>query len=82
MKTREIILQRKDGLSSQLACFFIQKANQFSSEILMEYHEKKVNAKSLLGVLSLCVPPRAVIRLHADGPDEEEAIDALEEFLK
>ena len=81
MKAKEITVRLKEGLSSQSACFFIQKANEFASEILVEYQDKKVNAKSLLGVLSLGIAPNTAVRLDVNGKDEAEALAALEEFL-
>ena len=59
------------------AVFFIQKANEFKSSIWIEKDERRVNAKSLLGVLSLGIVKGSTITLVADGADEQEAIDTL-----
>ena len=59
------------------ATFFIQKANEFKSSIWVEKDERRVNAKSLLGVLSLGIVGGTSIDIIADGSDEQEAVDSL-----
>ena len=68
---------RKPGLHARPATFFIQKANEFKSSIWVEKEERRVNAKSLLGVLSLGIMGGTDIRIIADGSDEEEAVEGL-----
>ncbi len=63
------------------ASFFIQKANEFKSTIWVEKDEQRVNAKSLLGVLSLGIIKGSTIDLIADGTDEKDAVDALVELI-
>ena len=65
------------GLHARPATFFIQKANEFKASIWIEREERKVNAKSLLGVLSLGIVKGGEITVIADGEDENEAVDAL-----
>jgi phosphocarrier protein len=65
------------GLHARPATFFIQKANTFKSSVWIEKDERKVNAKSLLGVLSLGIAKGMVVTLIADGADENEAVDGL-----
>ncbi len=69
------------GLHARPATFFIQKANEFKSSIWIEKNdekgERRVNAKSLLGVLSLGIVGGVTIRIIADGSDEQQAVDAL-----
>jgi len=77
MLMKRVILTNQVGLHARPATFFIQKANEFKSSIWVERDERKVNAKSLLGVLSLGVVKGGAINLIADGEDEEEAIAAL-----
>lgn len=60
----------------------VQKANQFSSEIYLEWQEKRVNAKSIMGMMSLALMNGEAVILDVNGEDEEEALAALEEFLK
>lgn len=81
MYTREITVKNEVGLHARPATYFIQKANEFKSSIWMEKDERRVNAKSLLGVLSLGVVQGTEITLIADGVDEAEAIDSLVALL-
>ncbi len=74
---KEVTLQNKIGLYARPATFFIQKANEFKSSIWIEKDERRVNAKSLLGILSLGVTTGTTIRIIADGPDNQEAVDSL-----
>jgi phosphocarrier protein len=69
------------GLHARPATFFIQKANSFKSSIWVEKEERRVNAKSLLGVLSLGIVKGTTITLIADGADEEAAVEALADLI-
>ena len=77
MKTCEIMITNSSGLHARPATFFIQKANFYKSTILIEKDNRKVNAKSLLGVLSLGIAKGLTVTLSADGQDEDAAIDGL-----
>lgn len=77
MFSKEVVVQNQVGLHARPATFFIQKANEFKSTIWVEKDERKVNAKSLLGVLSLGITKGTAINITADGADEEEAVAAL-----
>ena len=81
MYTKEATVNNQVGLHARPATFFIQKANEFKSSIWVEKEERRVNAKSLLGVLSLGIVQGTVIQLIADGPDAEEAVEAVAELL-
>lgn len=81
MKTREVVVQRYTGLESRQAAMFIQKASTFKSSIWIEKGERKANAKSLLGLLSLSIENGAKIVLSADGEDEERALSELEKYM-
>ena len=72
MYSKEVQVTNQVGLYARPATFFIQKANEFKSTILVEKEERRVNAKSLLGILSLGITKGTTINLIADGPDEEE----------
>ena len=77
MISKEIVVQNQVGLHARPATFFIQKANEFTSSVWISREERKVNAKSLLGVLSLGITRGMTITLTADGADEEAAINEL-----
>ena len=77
MYTQEITVKNEVGLHARPATYFIQKANEFKSGIWVEKEERRVNAKSLLGVLSLGIVKGTSITIIADGSDEEEAVTAL-----
>ena len=77
MYSKEVVVQNQVGLHARPATFFIQKANEFKSSIWVENQERKVNAKSLLGVLSLGITRGTDITIIADGADEEEAFESL-----
>ena len=81
MVTKETVVNNHVGLHARPATFFIQKANEFKSSVWVEKEERRVNAKSLLGVLSLGIVKGTAITLIADGPDEEEAVNALVELI-
>ena len=82
MCAKEVLVQNQVGLHARPATFFIQKANEFKSSIWVEKEERRVNAKSLLGVLSLGIVGGTNIRIIADGSDEEEAVSSLVELVK
>ena len=77
MYTQNVTINNEVGLHARPATFFIQKANEFKSGIWLEKDERRVNAKSLLGVLSLGIVKGTTITLLADGADEKEAVTAL-----
>ena len=77
MFVKDVMVQNQVGLHARPATFFIQKANEFKSSIWVEKEERRVNAKSLLGVLSLGIIGDTEIRIIVDGVDEREALDAL-----
>lgn len=81
MFMKETVVNNQVGLHARPATFFIQKANEFKSSIWVEKDERRVNAKSLLGVLSLGIVKGTSITLIGDGPDEEAAISALVELI-
>ncbi len=82
MVSKEIIVRNQVGLHARPATFFIQKANEFKSSIWVVKDERKVNAKSLLGVLSLGITRGTVVTVVADGTDENEAVEKLNELAK
>ena len=82
MTSKEIIVTRDGGLKEQDAAQFIRNANEYQSQIRIRLGEKSVNAKSLLGVLSMGVRRGAVLTVTAEGPDEEDAVNALRRYFE
>lgn len=81
MISRGVTIRNSVGLHARPATFFVQKANSFKSSIWVEKEDCRVNAKSLLGVLSLGISKGTAITLIADGIDENAAIDGLAELI-
>ena len=81
MQAKELTIQSEDGLRASKAAMFVQVAGRFSSSILWEKGNKKINAKSIMGVLSLGVKQGEKIYIFANGNDEEEAISAIEKLV-
>ena len=81
MITREVTINNQVGLHARPATFFIQKANEFKSVIWVEKDDRRVNAKSLLGVLSLGIVKGTTISIIADGVDEEQAVETLADLI-
>ncbi len=81
MISKEVTINNQIGLHARPATFFIQKANEFKSSIWIEREERRVNAKSLLGVLSLGIVKGTAVNIVADGVDENEAIATLSELI-
>ena len=77
MFVKDVMVQNEVGLHARPATFFIQKANEFKASIWIEKEERRVNAKSLLGILSLGIIGGTVIKIIADGDDEAAAVESL-----
>ena len=82
MITREVTVKNNVGLHARPATFFIQKANSFKCSIWVEKEDRRVNAKSLLGVLYLGVTEGTTITLIADGADESAALKCLADMIE
>ncbi|MBQ9770051.1 MAG: HPr family phosphocarrier protein [Clostridia bacterium] len=82
MCVKDVVINNQVGLHARPATFFIQKANEFKSTVWVEKEERRVNAKSLLGVLSLGIVGGTEIRIIVDGSDEEAALAALVELVE
>lgn len=82
MYSKEVVVRCESGLHNKQATYFVQKANEFDSSIWMESDERKMNAKSLLGIMSLGIITGAVVTLSASGADEEAAVNTLEMLLQ
>ena len=82
MVTKEVLVGCASGLHNKQATYFVQKANEFESSIWLESDNRKMNAKSLLGIMSLCIDNGSEVTLSAVGSDEKAAVDALDELLQ
>jgi phosphocarrier protein len=82
MFSKEIVVRCESGLHNRQATYFVQKANEFEASIYLESENRKMNAKSLLGIMSLGVVTGATVNLVAEGPDAEAAVNALEALLQ
>lgn len=82
MIEKKVTVNRKAGLQARPAALFVQEANRFASEIFIEKDGKNVNAKSIMGIMSLAVGANKEVTLKVDGADEEEAINALVAFVE
>ena len=77
MTKQQVIVKLKTGLHARPAALFVQEANKFVSEIFVEKDEKKVNAKSIMGIMSLAISSGTQVTISADGSDSEAAVSAL-----
>lgn len=77
MISKEVTIQKSEGLHARPATFFIQKANEYKSLITIEKGESSANAKSLLGVLALGIDKGMTFKIIANGVDEEDAVNGL-----
>ncbi len=82
MFNKEGVVRCESGLHNIQATYFVQKANEFESSIWLESGSRKMNAKSLLGIMSLGIVTGSTVTLSAVGPDEEAAVSALEVLLQ
>lgn len=81
MVTKNMTIEIKTGLEARPVAVFVQLASQFESSIYVEYGSKKVNAKSIMGMMTLGLQTGEEVMVHVDGTDETEAISSIEEFL-
>ncbi len=82
MFSKEILVRCESGLHNKQATYFVQKANEFNSMIWLESGSRKMNAKSLLGIMSLGIVTGTEVTLTAEGADAEAAVTALETLLQ
>lgn len=81
MAEKKVIVQLETGLHARPAALFVQEANNFSSEIFVIKGNKKVNAKSIMGIMSLAVSRGTEITIVAEGVDANEAVDKLAQMV-
>jgi len=78
---KKVVLKNKTGLHARPAALFVQKAGQFTSDVSITLGSKEVNAKSIMGVMSLGAGPGSEIIIKAEGEDAQQAVDALAELI-
>ncbi|ALC88867.1 phosphocarrier protein Chr [Bacillus sp. FJAT-18017] len=81
MVEKQVEVKLKNGLQARPAAQFVQEANRFSSDVFLLKDGKRVNAKSIMGLMSLAVSTGAVINIQADGHDADDAVEALSAFV-
>ena len=81
MIIKEVTVRCESGLHNKQATYFVQKANEFDCSIWLESGNRRMNAKSLLGIMSLGIITGATVTLTASGTDAEDAVNALEVLL-
>lgn len=82
MFSKEVIVRCESGLHNKQVTYFVQRANEFKSSVWLESENRRMNAKSLLGIMSLGIVTGAVVTLSAEGPDAEDAVNALDAMLQ
>ncbi|MEG0377574.1 MAG: HPr family phosphocarrier protein [Eubacterium sp.] len=82
MITDKVVVQNRAGLHSKPASLFVQKANQFKSEVYIKKSSTRVNAKSIMGVMVLAVQKGDEIEIEASGDDEKIAVEQLKELIE
>ncbi|WP_033827860.1 HPr family phosphocarrier protein [Bacillus andreraoultii] len=82
MVEKQVIVKLKTGLQARPAALFVQEANRFSSDISIVSENRTVNAKSIMGIMSLAIGTGKEVKITADGSDEVEALDALVKFVE
>ena len=82
MFSKEVIVRCESGLHNKQVTYFVQKANEFKSSVWLESENRRMNAKRLLGIMYLGILTGAVVTLSAEGPDAEDAVNALDAMLQ
>lgn len=81
MITKEITINIANGLEARPVALLVQVASQYESSIYVASNEKRVNAKSIMGMMSMAISTGEKVIVSADGPDEQTAIDNIEKYL-
>lgn len=81
MTTRDVTIEIKQGIDASPVAKCVQVASQFESKIYVEYETKRVNAKSIMGMMALGIVPGQTVKVSAEGEDEIQAIDSIEKYL-
>ncbi len=81
MEEREYTILSDTGIHARPATLLVNKAGRYQSELELEYNGKKVNLKSIMGVMSLGIPKGATVRVTAEGSDEQDAIQGIDNVM-
>lgn len=81
MMERKLEVKNEDGLQARVAALFVRVANKYTSEITLEANGERVNGKSIIGIMSLGIFGGETVKIYAEGPDSEEALNELSEIL-
>lgn len=81
MTEKQVEVKLPAGLQARQAALFVQEANRYIADVYLEKDEKKVNAKSIMGIMSLAISKGITVNLSAEGSDEEEAVETLAKFI-
>lgn len=82
MVKKQVEVKLKTGLQARPAALFVQEATRFSADIFIEKDGKKVNAKSIMGLMSLAINSGTIIELIVEGSDEQEALEVLSAYIE
>lgn len=82
MTTKSVTIKNRAGIHARPAALIAQTANRFASEILIEREDTRINAKSIMGIITMAASYNSVLIICADGPDEREAIAAIEALFE
>ena len=82
MTEKIVTVNLKSGLQARQAAMFVQEANRFSSDIFVEKETKKVNAKSIMGIMSLAIARGTQVTIFAEGTDAQDAVNALAKIVE
>lgn len=82
MVEKTLTITSEDGIHARPATVLVQKAGAFEADVNLEYNGKSVNLKSIMGIMSLGIPAGAIIKISAEGSDEEEAVNTIVEAAK
>ena len=82
MTDKSVEVKLKTGLQARQAALFVQEANRYSADVYLQKDDKKVNAKSIMGVMSLAISKGTNVTLHADGADEQDALSSLAKIIE
>lgn len=81
MAEQQVEVKLQSGLQARQAALFVQESNRYIADVFLEKDDKKVNAKSIMGIMSLAISKGATITLSAEGSDEAEAVESLAKFI-